>query len=46
MENMNDAFPIILINFAIWACLAGLLLYFIIKRSKDKQNEDFEDRDN
>lgn len=29
-----------------WGILAILLVYLIVKRIKDKKNEDFEDRDN
>tara|TARA_B110000285_G_C14601352_1_gene370807 strand:+ start:166 stop:306 length:141 start_codon:yes stop_codon:yes gene_type:complete len=46
MEEISNPLPFILFNFLIWIGLIALILYFLLKRVKDKKSEDFEDRDN
>ena len=46
MENLSNPLPFIALNFLIWIGLIGLLVFFLLKRVKDKKSEDFEDRDN
>jgi len=46
METLSNPLPFIAFNFLIWIVLIALLVYFLLKRVKDKKSEDFEDRDN
>tara|TARA_B110000285_G_scaffold30420_1_gene31143 strand:- start:747 stop:887 length:141 start_codon:yes stop_codon:yes gene_type:complete len=46
MEDVNNPIPFIALIFLIWLGLIALLIYFLLKRVKDKPNEDFEERDN
>ncbi len=44
--DINNPVPFLVFNFFIWISLIGLIVYFIIKRARDKKKENFEDRDN
>lgn len=42
----SNPVPFLILNGLIWITLIGLIVYFILKRVKDKKAENFEDRDN
>ena len=44
--EITNPIPFLIINGLIWITLIGLIIYFILKKVKDKKKETFEDRNN